>query len=63
MAWHILLSGKIWRICSDCLRDNRQLMAGEAKNIYIYIPAREVKRNNDNNNNNNNNSNGCRCIG
>ena len=37
MALHILLSGKIWRICSDCLRDNRQLMAGEVQKIYIFL--------------------------
>ena len=37
MALHILLSGKIWRICSDCLRDNRQLMTGEVQKIYIFL--------------------------
>ena len=37
MALHILLSGKIWRICSDCLRDNSQLMAGEVQKIYIFL--------------------------
>ena len=37
MALHISLSGKIWRICSDCLRDNRQLMAGEVQKIYIFL--------------------------
>ena len=37
MALHILLSGKIWRICSDCLRDNRQLIAGEVQKIYIFL--------------------------
>ena len=37
MALHILLSGKIWRICSDCLRNNGQLMAGEVQKIYIFL--------------------------
>lgn len=44
MALYILLlSGNIWRICSHCLRDNRQLMAGEVEKIYIFLNLKKKK--------------------